>query len=142
MNQDTASVSSQKSSFSLSDYRLVTLDRARIVVRHRGLPENIQSRIDGIQQPEISEERKSDLISLTNHLYDAFPDVLEVASREDDAVELVCRALESMNRKTFAFRRKAGIVDLSYIAPISFYLRCLRLGRESETQCSAKILPS
>ena len=115
MNQDTASVSSQKSLLLHSDYPLISLDRARIVVRHRGLPEHIQSRIDSIIQPETSEERKRVLYSISDSLCDAFPDVLEVASREDDSVELIYRAPESIGGelfgKAFAFRRKADIVD-------------------------------
>ena len=139
MNQDTASQSSLKSSYSQSDYRMINLDRARIVIQHRGLPQHIQSRIDGIIQPETSEERKSLLFSIADSLCDAFPVVLEVASREDDSVELIYRALESMDAalfsEVFAFRRKAGILDLSYTS-VLLYLHCLRLAPDSDTQCS------
>ena len=115
VTQDATSVTSQKSSLSLSDYRLISLERVRIVVRHRDIPEHIQSQVDVIIQPEISEHRKSVLLSIVDDLCDAFPDVLEVASREDDCVELIFRALEAMDSrlfgKVFAFRRKAGIVN-------------------------------
>ena len=144
MNQDTASQSSLKSSYSQSDYRMINLDRARIVIRHKGLPEHIQSRVDSIIQPETSEEMKSILFSIADSLCDAFPVVLEVASREDDSVEIIYRALESMDTelfsKVFAFRRKAGIVDLFYNS-VSFCLHCLRLGPDPQTQYSTKILP-
>lgn len=118
MSRDTTSVFSQKSSLSHSDYRLISLNRARIVVRHRGLPDHVQSRIDSIIQPETSEERKIVLFSIIESLCHAFPNVLEGANREDDSVELIYRALESMSSelfsKVFAFSRKAGIVDPLY----------------------------
>ena len=113
MTQETTSISSQKSSFSNSDYRLISLKRVRIVVQHRGLPKTLQSRIDRFVQHETSAERKSDLFSTTDNLCNGFPNVLEVASREDDAVELILHALESINSEIFAFRRKAGIADAS-----------------------------
>lgn len=135
-NQDGASVTSQKSSLSLSDYRLVTLERARIVVRHRDIPEHVQSRVDAVIHPEISEDRKSILFSIADDLCDAFPDILEVASREDDCVEPISRALEIMNSKlfgkVFAFRRKAGNTDILYPS-LSFDLRRRRLGANFET---------
>lgn len=35
------------------------------------------------------------MLSVADTLYDAFPEVLECASKEDDSVEIVCQALES-----------------------------------------------
>ncbi|KIX97523.1 uncharacterized protein Z520_06975 [Fonsecaea multimorphosa CBS 102226] len=111
MNQDASSVSSQKTSLSLSDYRLNSLDRARIIFRHRGIPEPLKHRVNAILQPELDKEKETLIYSIADDLCDDFPDVLEVASREDDCVELIYQALEAMNRKlfgkTFGFRRKA-----------------------------------
>jgi len=115
MDQDVISTSTLRSSLSLSNYRLISLKRARIVVQHRGLPEHVQSRVDSIIQPGTFHERDVVLSSIIDSLCDAFPKVLEVASREDDSVELIYGALDSMNNKLFSklfsFRRKAGITD-------------------------------
>lgn len=112
MTNDATSVTSQKTSISLLDYRLVTLKRARIVVQHRGLPEHIQPLVDAIIQPNITEERKSVLFAIADGLCDAFPSILEAASREDDFVEQIERALEAIDSKLigqiFTRRRKAG----------------------------------
>ena len=118
MNQDAASVSSQKTSLSLSDYRLNSLDRARIVFRHRGIPEHLKHRVNAIIQPNLDKEKETLVFSIADDLCDDFPDVLEVASREDDCVELIYQALDAMSRKlfskAFAFRRKAGTVEFAY----------------------------
>ncbi|KIW40857.1 hypothetical protein, variant [Exophiala oligosperma] len=110
-NHDAASVSSQKTSLSLSDYRLNSLDRARIVFQHRCLPEHLKHRVDAIIQPKLDKEKETLVFAIADDLCDDFPDVLEVASREEDCVELIYQALEAMNRrlfrKAFAFRRKA-----------------------------------
>lgn len=112
LGNDATSGTSQKTSISLLDYRLVTLRRARIIVQHRGLPEHIQLLVDAIIQPDITEERKSVLFAIADRLCDAFPSILEVASREDDFVEQIERALEAIDSKligqVFTRRRKAG----------------------------------
>ncbi|KIW82060.1 hypothetical protein Z517_05087 [Fonsecaea pedrosoi CBS 271.37] len=112
MNQDTASVSSQKTSLSLCNYRLNSLDRARIVFQHRCIPEHLEHRVNAIVQPKLDKEREKLVFAIADDLCNDFPDVLEVASGEDDCAELIYQALEAMNRqlfgKAFAFRRKAG----------------------------------
>ena len=111
-NNDGTSATSQKISLSLLNYRLVALDRARIVVQHRGLPAHIQSLVDAIIQPQITEQRKSALFAIADGLCDEFTDSREVASREDGFVEQIERALEAIDSKlagqVFTRRRKAG----------------------------------
>lgn len=125
-NHDAASVSSQKTSLSLSDYRLNSLDRARIVFQHRCLPEHLKHRVDAIIQPKLDKEKETLVFAIADDLCDDFPDVLEVASREEDCVELIYQALEAMNRrlfrKAFAFRRKAGTVAFAYERGRSAYI--------------------
>ena len=93
---------------SISNYRCIVLDRARIAFRHGDLPENIRGRVDGILL-EIPEERNREVFSIADSLCKAFPPVLEDASREDDTVEKICHALETMGAETVILRRKAGI---------------------------------
>ena len=124
MSQGIASVSSQKTSLSLANYRLNSLDKARIVFQHRGIPEHLEHRVSAIIQPELDEEKETLVFSVADDLSNGFPKVLEVACREDDNVELIYQAMETMNRKlfgeAFAFRRKAGRVDIGY-EHLSFY---------------------
>jgi hypothetical protein len=112
--QEIASMSSQKSSFSLADYRLISLDRAGIVVQHRGIPEHLMHRVNAIIQPELDKDQERLVFSAADNLWNKFPNVLEVASREDDCVELIYQALDAMNGKlygkSFALPRKAGTV--------------------------------
>ncbi|KAH0834352.1 hypothetical protein FOPE_03623 [Fonsecaea pedrosoi] len=118
MNQDTASVSSQKTSLALCNYRLNSLDRARIVFQHRCISEHLEHRVNAIVQPKLDKEREKLVFAIADDLCNDFPDALEVASGEDDCAELIYQALEAMNRqlfgKAFAFRRKAGTVDFAY----------------------------
>ena len=117
MSQEVASVSSQKAT-SLANYRWRNLDYARIVVEDEPIPENIESRVDAIIQPEISTEWKSELVRITETFCNDFIDVLKGASREDDSVEPIHRALTSIDTKNeFMFPRKAGI---SHSAPSTF----------------------
>lgn len=122
LQPETASAASQRSSLSLADYRLRTLGRAKITIQHGGLPEDIQSQVGIIIQPQISDERKGELYAIADTLCAGFPNVLEAASREDDAVELVYRALASIHGEQFALRRKAGkrIFSCIYVLLISF----------------------
>ncbi|KAL9583697.1 MAG: hypothetical protein Q9212_002563 [Teloschistes hypoglaucus] len=112
---DATSTSSQKTSFSLLDYRLVVLDRARIFVQHSDLPEHIQSLVDRIVQADLSDQKKRALDTVADKLCDGFLGILGGASREDDFVELIERALEAIDElvgRVFTRRRKAGpLVD-------------------------------
>ena len=108
----TVSASTHKSSLSLSNYRLITLDRQRIVFQHNDMPEHVHTRLDSIMQSPISEDDKHEITSIARSLCDDFADVLKAACREDDSVEQIFHALELMNKKTlgqtYAIRRKAG----------------------------------
>ena len=110
MNQETASVRSQ-TSYTAARYRFIILRRARIFIRHGPPPEEIQSRINAIIQRKISEERKRQLSRFAENLCEDFIEVFNGASREDDCVEPIYRALSSMDSsREFQFPRKAGIV--------------------------------
>ena len=108
----SVSASVPKSSLSLSNYRLINLDLQRIVFEHDGVPKHVQTRLDSIFQSETSEEDEQKIDSIARAMCKDFAQVLKAACREDDSVELICRALESMNKEllgeVFAFRRKAG----------------------------------
>ena len=111
-NTTTVSAFTHKSSLSLSNYRLINLDRQRIVFEHGHVPKQVQTRLDFIFQSRFSEDDKREVTSIAKSLCDDFSDVLRAACREDDSVELIYRALELMNKKlldqAFAIRRKAG----------------------------------
>lgn len=110
-NITVVSASTHKSSLSLSNYRLINLDRQRMVFEHGQMSEQVQTRLDSIFQSHICEDDKREVTTIAQSLCDDFADVLGAACREDDTVELIYRALELMNKKlldqVFAIRRKA-----------------------------------
>lgn len=111
LNQDTASLRSQKSSPSNSFYRYHILDQARIYVRPEPPPLEIQAQMDVIFKREISERRRREISSIAKKISQKFINNLRGAHREDDLVELVYEALRLMHKdETFDFPRKAGIL--------------------------------
>ena len=111
LNQDTASVRSQKSAVSNSLYRYRILQQARIYVRPEPPPSNIQSQMDLIFKLEIPEERRREISGIAQRTSQQFILNLRGAHREDDLVELVYDALRMIHTdQTFAFVRKAGIL--------------------------------
>ena len=108
MDQDTTSISTQKSS-TLADYRWKNLDYARIFVENAPLPQNILTRVNTIIQPKIDDTRKNELSLISEAFCDEFVDVMLGAFREDDSVEPIHTALKSMDKgKKFLFPRKTG----------------------------------
>ena len=111
LNQDTASLRSQKSSVSNSIYRYRILDQARIYVRPEPPPMDIQAQMDVIFEREIPEKRRREISGIAKKISQKFINNLRGAHREDDLVELVYEALRMMHKnETFDFPRKAGIV--------------------------------
>lgn len=123
MYQEATTISSQKAA-SLANYRWKNLDYAGMVVEDEPIPHDIESRVDAIIQPEISTERKSELSVITETFCNDFVDVMKGASREDDAVEPIHRALTSMDKTNeFMFPRKAGISHPTQVR-VWFCSRC------------------
>ncbi|KAL9015678.1 MAG: hypothetical protein Q9185_006940 [Variospora sp. 1 TL-2023] len=111
LNQDTASLRSQKSSVSNSFYRYHILDQARIYVRPEPPPMDIQAQMDGIFEREIPEKRRREISGIAKKISQRFINNLRGAHREDDLVELIYEALRMMHKdENFDFPRKAGIV--------------------------------
>ena len=111
LNQDTASLRSQKSSVSNSFYRYHILDQTRIYVRPEPPPMDVQTQMDIIFGREIPEKRRREISSIAKKTSQKFINNLRGAHREDDLVELVYEALRMMHKdETFDFPRKAGIV--------------------------------
>ncbi|MCJ1405871.1 hypothetical protein MMC11_009101 [Xylographa trunciseda] len=111
LNQDTASLRSQKPSISNSIYRYQILDQARIYVRPEPPPTNIQAQMDVIFEREIPEKRRSEISVIAKKISQKFVNNLRGSHREDDLVELVYEALHMMHEdEAFDFPRKAGIV--------------------------------
>ena len=110
LNQDTASLRSQKSSVSNSFYRYHILDQARIYVRPEPPPMDIQAQMDLIFEREIPEKRR-EISGIAKKISQSFVNNLRGAHREDDLVELIYEALRMMHKdESFDFPRKAGIV--------------------------------
>ena len=108
MDQDTTSISTQKSS-TLADYRWKNLDYARIFVENAPLPQNILTRVNTIIRPEITDARKNELSLISEAFCDDFIDVMLGALREDDSVEPIHTALKSMDKdKKLMLPRKTG----------------------------------
>ena len=111
LNQDTASQRSQKLSVSNSFYRYHILDQARIYVRPKPPPMDIQAQMDVIFEREVPEKRRREISGIAKKISQSFINNLRGAHREDDLVELVYEALRMMHKdETFDFPRKAGIV--------------------------------
>ncbi|KAL9039410.1 MAG: hypothetical protein Q9180_002545 [Flavoplaca navasiana] len=107
MSQDTASVSSQKSS-TFANYRWIILDSARVYAENGPIPKNIQTRVDTIIQPTLSESKEKELSTISKTFCNNFVDVMKGASREDDSVEPIYVALTSLDSgKNFLFPRKS-----------------------------------
>ncbi|MCJ1429792.1 hypothetical protein MMC29_007707 [Sticta canariensis] len=101
------SVKSQKSTSTAAYYRWSILQRARIYIRGRPPPQEIQRQIDAIVE-KASPERKQSLTNIGKDLYDAFAEVLDKAAGEDDCIEILYRALSSMDElKRLELPRKA-----------------------------------
>ena len=119
---ETASQVSQKSSFTAAHYRNCILKGANLNFQFRRAPENILGRITTIVRLEVSPERKEELSHLALKLYNSFADVLDIAAREDDCLELFYQALSSMGYdKCLTFPRKAGMVALLHLCTIQAY---------------------
>lgn len=111
LNQDTASLRSQKSSVSNSFYRYHILDQARIYVRPEPPPMDIHAQMDLIFEREIPEKRRREISGIAKKISQSFINNLRGAHREDDLVELIYEALRMMHKdESFDFPRKAGIV--------------------------------
>ncbi|KAL8724243.1 MAG: hypothetical protein Q9166_008060, partial [cf. Caloplaca sp. 2 TL-2023] len=107
MSQDTASVSSQKSS-TYANYRWINLDSARIYAENGPVPTDIQTRVDTIIQPTLSKPKEEELSTISTTFCNDFVDVIKGASREDDSVEPIHAALTSLDSgKKFLFPRKS-----------------------------------
>ncbi|KAL9128541.1 MAG: hypothetical protein Q9217_002806 [Psora testacea] len=108
LNQDTASLRSQKSSISNSFYRYHILDQARMYIRPEPPPKDIQAQINVIFEREIPEKRRREISGIAKETSQEFINNLRGAHREDDLVELVYEALRTMHKdETFDFPRKA-----------------------------------
>lgn len=108
LNQDTASLRSQKSSVSNSFYRYHILDQARIYVRPEPPPMDIQAQMDVIFEREIPEKRRREISGIAKKISQSFINNLRGAHREDDLVELIYEALRMMHKdESFDFPRKA-----------------------------------
>jgi len=83
LNQDTASLRSQKSSVSNSFYRYHTLDQARIYVRPEPPPMDIQAQMDIIFEREIPEKRRREISGIAKKISQSFINNLRGAHRED-----------------------------------------------------------
>ena len=139
MDQETASVTWQNSS-TLANYRWKNLDYARTFVEDAPLPRIIQSRVDTITQPQISEARKNELSLITKTLCDAFIVIMEGSHNDDDSVGPIYHALRSMDKgRKFVLPRNTGI-SLPVQVRASLCSCRVRLGSGSETQRSTEDL--
>ena len=135
-SQGATSTQFQESSSTYAHYRWVVLDKARIYVCTKPPPEDIQTCINTIVQKETAKGRKEELAAIGKHLCHEFVAVLNAARRQDDSVELIHRALSSMDRdQKFEFPRKISIVP--FLPPsihVSFCSPRLRLESDLETR--------
>lgn len=119
LNEDTASLRSQKSFVSNTFYRYHILYQARINIRPEPPPMDIQAQMDVIFEREITEKRRREISDIAKKTSQSFIKNLQGAHGEDDLVEPIYEALRMMHKdQTFSFPRKAGIVSL--------WLQCIR----------------
>lgn len=111
LNQDTASLRSQKSSVSNRFYRYWILDQARMYVCPEPPPMDIQAQMNVIFERDIPEKKRQEISGIAKKISEGFIDKLRGAYSEDDLVELIYGALCMMQKdETFDFLRKAGSV--------------------------------
>lgn len=111
LNQDAASVRSQKSSASNSFYRYQLLEGAKIFIHPEPPPKKIQSQLDVITKRKMSDIRKREISSIAKKISQKFINNLRGAHREDDLVELIYEAFREMYPdELFDCPRKAGTV--------------------------------
>ena len=113
-----SSTPTDKTSLTLSNYRLINLHHQLIGIEHGFIPQQLQTRLDSIFQSDVSENDKREVATIAKSIRNKSINVLSVASREDDSVELFINALEFLNEKlldeAFAMHRKAGKVPKPY----------------------------
>lgn len=110
--QDSTTVTA--SSTSPARYRYDILNNAKIIVHHVTPPKDIQSQVNAIFNRRISKERRSEISSIAKGMCNEFIAITQANRREDDCVEVVITALETMDKeKVFAFVRKAGITPFN-----------------------------
>ena len=111
--EDITSSTPSKISGTAARYRWVVLQHVRIIVESRPLPAEIQTRVNAIIRQKVSDKRRRELSRVAEKLRVEFIVVLSGASREDDCVEPIHRALSSMDSGgKFTFPRKTGMADL------------------------------
>ena len=106
MDQGSASITTQMSS-TLATYRWKNLNYARIMVEDGPLPENIQTRVNAIILPKITDARKLELSSITESFCDAFADIVTGTFGDDDSVAPIHHTLTLMDKgNNFMLPRK------------------------------------
>lgn len=109
--QDTASTHSHKSTVPISLYRYEILDRVRMCIAPLPPPDDIQVIMDEIFTREITTTRREEIVDVAKTVSRKFADVLLGAHREDDLLEPLYTAIESINKDgAFKILRKAGTV--------------------------------
>jgi len=84
----------------------MVLSRARVLIGGP-LSKEAQDKIDAVTQRPITRERMDELTFHAKRLCEGFARILDGPSREDDGLELLVTALESLDSSnSFSFRRK------------------------------------
>ena len=109
---ETATQSSQKSSFTAAHYRLFILREANIIFQFKSVPDEVSTAITTVLEHNISSERKKVLSGIASNLHERFIRTLSTAAREDDCVKKFYEALSSLGYGNLQTARKAGIVPL------------------------------
>jgi hypothetical protein len=124
MNQDTASVRSQKSTSNAS-YRYNVLESAGMYIRPEPPPKKIQPQLDVIFKHKISDKRRGEISTIADEISQKFIKKTRGAYREDDLVEIFDDAFSDMfDTEIFTWPRKAGTVlpiPFSPLTHLSFH---------------------
>ncbi len=111
LNQDTASVRSQKSTHSNSFYRYDTLAKYKVYVHPEPPPNEIQPQLDSIFKRESSKERRREISGIAKKISQKFINNCRGAHREDDLVELIHEAFREISKdEAFDCPRKASTI--------------------------------
>ncbi|KAF1955589.1 hypothetical protein CC80DRAFT_87480 [Byssothecium circinans] len=105
-SSEAETVRSQRSSNSAAYYRYKHLAAAEVYI-HTDPPADIHAAINAVVKAKVSEERRAELCTIAQELYDGSKKAVKAAVGEDDFIELFLIALRAMNHSSLCLRAKA-----------------------------------
>lgn len=124
VSQDTSSSQSRFSHSTAADYRYRLLQRAQICIHGPPPPAEVQASIDIIVKAEISKQRQTELLAISQRFHEGCARVVKAAVSKDDCMDVLRVALLAMDHSKAVFRQKTFWQEelLPTILPFDFDL--------------------